>query len=30
LSANVISRREITAKLGRRLGAPDEPLYSLA
>ena len=30
LSANVISRREITAKLGRRLGAPDEPLYSPA
>ena len=30
LSANVISRREITAKLGRRLGARDEPLYSPA
>jgi radical SAM superfamily enzyme YgiQ (UPF0313 family) len=30
LSANVISRREIAAKLGRRLGAPDEPLYSPA
>ena len=30
LSANVISRREITAKLGRRLGASDEPLYAPA
>jgi len=30
LSANVISRREITAKLGRPLGARDEPLYSPA
>ena len=30
VSANVISRREITAKLGRRLGAPDDPLNSPA